>query len=75
MSQLRIYMFMFTRRFFFYFRKYIPEELIPLVEEIGGDIEKYIPAPYAGEMKGIADTLCAKIGDVVIANILYDVTA
>ena len=57
------------------FRKYIPEELIPLVEEIGGDIEKYIPAPYAGEMKGIADTLDVKVADIVIYNILYDVTA
>lgn len=57
------------------FRKYIPDELIPLVEAIGADIEKYIPAPYAAEMKGIANALNGKIGDVVIANILYDVTA
>ena len=45
------------------------------METIGADIEKYIPAPYAKEMKGIADAMGAKIGDVVIANILYDVTA
>lgn len=57
------------------FRQYIPKELIPLIEKIGADIEQYIPAPYAGEMRGIAKAVDAKIGDVVLANLIYDITA
>ena len=56
-------------------REYIPKELIPLIEAIGNDIERYIDAPYAGEMMGIAKAVNATVGDVVLANILYDVTA
>ena len=59
----------------FFLRQYIPKELIPLIEKIGADIEQYIPAPYAGEMRGIAKAVDAKIGDVVLANLIYDITA
>ena len=30
----------------------IPEGLVSLVEKIGADLEQYMKAPYAGEMKG-----------------------
>ena len=59
----------------YFCREYIPKELIPLIEAIGNDIERYIDAPYAGEMMGIAKAVNATVGDVVLANILYDVTA
>ena len=57
------------------FRKYVPEELIPFVELIGDGMENYIHPPYAGEMKGIAKTLNGSVGDVVLANLIYDITA
>lgn len=56
-------------------RKYIPDELIPLAEKIGADIDQYLHAPYAGEMRGIAKALNISLGDVVLLNIIYDLTA
>ena len=53
----------------------VPEDLIPVVEIIGDEIEQYIQPPFAGEMRGIAKTLNMSVGDVVLANIIYDVTA
>ena len=38
-------------------------------------MENYIHPPYAGEMKGIAKTLNGSVGDVVLANLIYDITA
>ena len=62
--------------FFLYIsRKYIPDELIPLAEKIGADIDQYLHAPYAGEMRGIAKALNISLGDVVLLNIIYDLTA
>ena len=59
------------------FRDLVPERAIvfPLIEKIGSDIEKYIAAPYAKEMKGIAKVLDINIGDIVLSNLMYDVTA
>ena len=59
----------------FLFRNMVPEELIPVLEIIGDEIEQYIHPPFAGEMRGIAKTLNMSVGDVVLANIIYDVTA
>ena len=56
-------------------RKYVPEELIPFIELIGDNMENYIHPPYAGEMMGIAKTLNGSVGDVVLANLIYDITA
>lgn len=59
------------------FRALVPEGSIvfPLIEKIASDIEKYIPAPFAKEMKGIAKLLNVNIGDIVLSNLMYDVTA
>ncbi|KAL5016852.1 hypothetical protein ScPMuIL_006441 [Solemya velum] len=53
----------------------VPVEAMPLVEMIAADIDKYLPSPYAGEMRGIAKSANMNLGDVVIVNIIYDVTA
>ena len=60
---------------FFYFRKVFPKALVPLVERLGEDVEKYIHAPYSRELKGLSTALNMSVGDVVIINILYDITA
>ena len=60
---------------FFNFRKVFPKALVPLVERLGEDVEKYIHAPYARELKGLSTALNMSVGDVVIINILYDITA
>ena len=39
------------------------------------EYSNFIPAPYAGEMMGIAKTLDAQVGDIVMANLVYDVSA
>ncbi|KAK3605187.1 hypothetical protein CHS0354_012996 [Potamilus streckersoni] len=56
-------------------RSYVPENLIPLVEEIGADIDNYIKQPYATEMRGIAKALNCSLGDVVLVNLIYDISA
>ncbi|KAK7480874.1 hypothetical protein BaRGS_00027875 [Batillaria attramentaria] len=43
---------------------YIPEELLPVVQQIAKDIENILPSPFAQE-----------IIDAILLNILYDLTA
>lgn len=54
---------------------YIPDDLLPYVELIATDLDYYIEDPYAGEMRGIATALNISVGDVVMANLIYDVSA
>ncbi|KAL4233594.1 hypothetical protein ACF0H5_008275 [Mactra antiquata] len=54
---------------------YIPEEILPYVELIATDLDNYIAQPYAGEMRGIASVMNISLGDVVMANLIYDVSA
>ncbi|XP_045196944.2 N-acylethanolamine-hydrolyzing acid amidase-like [Mercenaria mercenaria] len=53
----------------------IPEDLLPYVELIATDLDYYIAKPYAGEMRGFAAALNISVGDVVMANLIYDVSA
>lgn len=52
-----------------------PTIVLPLVEQIAADLDKYIESPYAAEMRGIAKNLNIPLGDIVGANLLYDVSA
>jgi len=56
-------------------KDYVPPELIPLVQQIGQDIDHLIPSPFAQEIIGAADYWGLDIGDAVLLNILYDLTA
>lgn len=56
------------------FRAFVPAELFPFLEMLGSDVEKYIPAQYANEIKGIAKAVKVNIGDIVLSNLMYDVT-
>ena len=44
------------------------------MEVIGEEIEKYLPSPYAGEIRGIAKHFKLKVGEMVFVNIFYDVS-
>ncbi|XP_050413373.2 N-acylethanolamine-hydrolyzing acid amidase [Patella vulgata] len=56
-------------------RSLIPVDYIPLVEKIADDIETYISQPFAGELKAIAKIWDIDLGEIVLLNIIYDVTA
>ncbi|XP_067674022.1 N-acylethanolamine-hydrolyzing acid amidase-like isoform X2 [Haliotis asinina] len=53
----------------------VPEDAIPLVEEIGSELDNYLPKEYADEMRGISTALNSSLGDVVLTNLAYDITA
>lgn len=50
--------------------KWLHEALIPLAM----DLEKYIPQPYAGEIRGLASHLGTP-SDVIILNFAYEISA
>ncbi|XP_060069474.1 N-acylethanolamine-hydrolyzing acid amidase-like [Ylistrum balloti] len=52
-----------------------PSVVLPLVEDIAAELDSYIKSPYAEEMRGIAKNLNISLGDIVGANLLYDVSA
>lgn len=38
-------------------------------------LEKYVPQPYAGEIRGMASHLGGSLSDVIILNFAYEVSA
>lgn len=54
---------------------YIPDDILPYVELIATDLDYYIAKPYAGEMRGFAKVLNISVGDIVMVNLIYDVSA
>ena len=46
-----------------------------VIDYIGSKLEDLFPYPFNEEIRGIAKILDTKIGDVVLFNILYDLTA
>lgn len=60
----------------FFDRDYLKSNILfDLLEVVGKDVEKYFPQPYADEMLGIAEYYNMSVGEIVIANLAYDVTA
>lgn len=51
--------------------KWVHQALIPIVTAL----EKYVPQPYAGEIRGMASNLGGSLSDVIILNFAYEVTA
>ncbi|XP_003391566.2 PREDICTED: acid ceramidase-like, partial [Amphimedon queenslandica] len=51
------------------------DELYAMLSILGGDVDKYIPDPYAGEIKGIASTTGVTAGEILFINIIYGLTA
>ena len=51
------------------------DELYAMLSILGGDVDKYIPDSYAGEIKGIASATGITAGEILFINIIYGLTA
>lgn len=59
-----------------FLKKYIPSEALDVLGVIGLKVEAVIPYPYNQELMGIAENLKGvNIGDMILANTLYEITA
>jgi N-acylethanolamine-hydrolysing acid amidase len=62
-----------------YIDQFYPPDIQPLFDPILADLDYFIPAPYADEMRGVAAVLNGTagldLGKVVIMNLIYDLTA
>ena len=57
-------------------KKMVPPEVVSLASVIGNDVGRYMPFPYGLEMVGVAEAVSGvNVGDVVLGNMLYEVTA
>lgn len=45
------------------------------VEPVVMALEKYVPQPYAGEIRGMASYMGGSLSDVIILNFAYEITA
>lgn len=52
----------------------MPKWLYRAVKPLVKDLEKYIPQPYAGELRGLASHL-GDVSDVIILNFAYEISA
>jgi N-acylethanolamine-hydrolysing acid amidase len=55
--------------------KYIPPELMPLVDYAADRFQLFLPEMFSREIKGIARAADMPAGDVFILNLLYELTA
>ncbi|XP_076819004.1 N-acylethanolamine-hydrolyzing acid amidase-like [Clavelina lepadiformis] len=56
--------------------EYLPGKLvIPILEKIAADLDRYIPQPFADELRGISKNFNVNLGDVVLGNLVYDISA
>ncbi|CAH1261441.1 NAAA [Branchiostoma lanceolatum] len=53
----------------------VPVEVLPLLEVLTADLDRYLPQPFAGEMRGIANCTGIPLGQIVGLNLVYDLTA
>ncbi|KAK6176834.1 hypothetical protein SNE40_015060 [Patella caerulea] len=56
-------------------RSKVPEKLIPIAEFIAADFDNLLEQPYADELRGIAITANMSLGDIVLTNLVYDISA
>nr|XP_002128649.1 N-acylethanolamine-hydrolyzing acid amidase-like isoform X1 [Ciona intestinalis]XP_026690758.1 N-acylethanolamine-hydrolyzing acid amidase-like isoform X1 [Ciona intestinalis]XP_026690759.1 N-acylethanolamine-hydrolyzing acid amidase-like isoform X1 [Ciona intestinalis] len=53
----------------------VKPEVIELLQDVGAKLDDYLPLPYSDELRGLSSTLGLPLGDLVILNLLYDITA
>jgi len=56
----------------------IPPPIQKLIDPIFAELDKYIPAPYGDEIRGVStvlQTVGIDLGKVVLLNLIYDLTA
>ncbi|XP_070581979.1 N-acylethanolamine-hydrolyzing acid amidase-like [Ptychodera flava] len=56
-------------------KRYVPQALVPALELIAKDIDKYLPSPYKEEITGMAAYAGVNLGELVALNIIYDISA
>lgn len=56
-------------------KKQIDSKYLPFFEVLASGIDEFLPYPFNEEMKGIAEALDVSLGDVVLINLIYDLTA
>jgi len=59
----------------FFISHYVPKQVLPLLNRVGAEIDQHIRAPYADEIRGISNYSGIGIGEVVLVNYLYDLSA
>jgi N-acylethanolamine-hydrolysing acid amidase len=55
-------------------RKLINPKAILLIEQIAARLDQLLPYPYNEEIKGISEITGIRLGDVVLSNLIYDIT-
>ncbi|XP_037640382.1 N-acylethanolamine-hydrolyzing acid amidase-like [Sebastes umbrosus] len=53
----------------------VPKWVHHAIKPIVKSLEKYLPQPYAGEIRGLASYLGGNISDVIILNFAYEISA
>ena len=56
------------------FKAMVPPEVVMLTSLIADNVEKYVPYPYDLEMVGVAASGGVTLGEMVLANMIYEVT-
>jgi len=57
------------------FSSVLPSRLQPVITSLASELLYIIPQPYRDEIVGISKALDIKLGDAVLMNIVYDLTA
>lgn len=55
-------------------RKLINPKAVLLIEQIAARLDQLLPYPYNEEIKGISQMTGIRLGDVVLSNLIYDIT-
>lgn len=58
-----------------YVKSYVPAIVFDLFVDVLADIDNYIGQPYADEMRGLAEASQFPLGDVLLLNLFYEITA
>ncbi|XP_068170526.1 N-acylethanolamine-hydrolyzing acid amidase-like [Antennarius striatus] len=53
----------------------VPKWVHQAVKPVVAALEDYIPKPYAGEIRGIAEQLGGSVSDIIILNFAYEISA
>lgn len=56
-------------------KEMVSPEVLRLASILGDSVEKYVPYPYNLEMVGVATTGGVTLGETLLGNLLYEVTA
>ena len=53
----------------------LPKVATDALATIGADLEKKLPEPYAGEIRGVAAAANLSIGEALMANLIYELSS